>query len=183
MASTSSPRSNRWAATAAGALLAILVVTILWFTVYAPETVPSHIGIDGTIDGRSSKSSVLFIVVPLSLLISGGLLLTPLHEAIPLRAWPAPFVFNGAFWIAEGRSDFLRKQLIEYLQILSGLSSAFFSSTLWMSWLESTGRPVPSPIPPIVFASLAALLGAATVRHYLRLRPSEWSPDESTESD
>ncbi|SDT14092.1 Protein of unknown function [Brevibacterium siliguriense] len=183
MASTSSPRSNRWAATAAGALLAVLVVTILWFAAYAPETVPSHIGIDGTIDGRSSKSGLLFVVGPLALLISGGLLLAPLHEAIPLHAWPAPFVFNGAFWIAEDRTDFLRKEMIEYLHILSGLSSALFSSALWMSWFESTGRTVPSTIPPMVFASLAALLAAATVRHYLRLRPSEWSPDESTESD
>jgi hypothetical protein len=162
-------------------MLAVLIVTILWFAAYAPDTVPSHIGADGTIDGEASKSGTLFVVVPVSLLICVGLAFRPLWKSLPLRRCPMPLTFNSGFWIAEGRSDYLRRQMLDYLSLLSGLGSGVITSGLWMSWLVSTGHTVPPSIPTIEFWTLVIPVVAATVWHYRRLRPSEWSPadDES----
>lgn len=158
-------------------MLAILVATILCFVIVAPDAAPGHIGADGTVDNGASKTDVLVSVVPVSLLISVSFLIRPLWDAVPLPLMP--LVFFRSFWIAEGRTDYVRIQVIEFLRILSGVSSGFFAALLWLQLRAVVGFAVPAFAPPTVFFALAALLLAAGIRHYRRLHPSRWSADDA----
>jgi hypothetical protein len=164
-------------------LLAVLVVTILCFLYFAPATVPSHVGFSGEASGQMSKKTVLFVISPIALVISGGLLIRAWAEAIPLSVVRVPFVFYSQFWIGEGREDYLRRRMIEFVRIASSISSLFFSITLWSQLATSLGHPLPDSVSAGSFWFLAAVLAWAIVRNYRRLRPSEWEPGSGTDSD
>ena len=155
-------------------LLAVLIVTILCFVCFAPDTVPSHVR-DGA-GGQMSKMTVLVGVVPIALLVSGGLLIRPWAEAVPLSIVRIPFVFYSQFWIAEGREDYLRARMIEFFRIASSASSLFFSGALWSQLATSLGRVLPDWVTAGSFWLSVAVLAWAIVRNYRRLRPSEWTP-------
>jgi hypothetical protein len=158
-------------------MLAILMATILCFIIVARDAAPGHIGADRAIGHRVSKTDVLVSVVPVSLLISVSFLIRPLWDSVPL--YLLPFVFFPSFWVAEGRSDYVRAQTIEFLRILSGVSSGFFAALLWLQLRVVADLSVPALAPPIVFFVLGALLLTAGIRHCLRLLPSRWSADDA----
>ncbi|WP_209373671.1 hypothetical protein [Brevibacterium renqingii] len=116
--------------------------------------------------------------VPVSLLISVAFLIRPLWQAVPLRACPMPFVFFGSFWASEDHSDYTRAQLIEFLRILSGISSGSFSALLWLQLSVATGHSIPAFAAPSVFCALGILLIATGIRQYRRLQPSRWGPED-----
>lgn len=155
-------------------MLCVLLATIF---VFAPNTVPGHIGSNGTIGSWSSKALVLTAVIPVSLLISVGFMIRPLWESLPLSLVQMPFVFFKSFWIAEGRTDYVYARMLEFLRILSGLSSGFFTALMWMDLWAAAGLPVPAHLQQFVFVSLAAALIAAVVRNYRSLHPSQWTPE------
>lgn len=171
--SESDPRAFGFAAV----MLCVLLATISVFIVFAPNTVPGHIGSNGTIGSWSSKALVLTAVIPVSLLISVGFMIRPLWESLPLSLVQMPFVFFKSFWIAEGRTDYVYARMLEFLRILSGLCSGFFTALLWMDLWAAAGLPVPAHLQQFVFVSLAAALIAAVVRNYRSLHPSQWTPE------
>lgn len=158
-------------------MVCVLLVTIFVFIVFAPSTIPGHIGADGTIGSWSSKARVLTAVIPISLLISIGFMIRPLWESLPLPFAQMPFVFFKSFWIAEGRTDYVYARMLEFLRILSGLCSGFFTALLWMDLWATAGLPVPAHLQQFVFVSLTAALIAAVVRNYRSLHPSQWTPE------
>ena len=176
-------RSSLIALRVALCLLAVLVVTILCFLYFAPDTVPSHVGFSGEASGQMSKKTVLFVIAPITLFISGGFLIRRWAEAVPFILVGIPFVFYSQFWISEGREDYLRGRMIEFVRIASSVSSLFFSLALGSQLATSLGHSLPGVVTVGGFWLVIAVSIWAIVRNYRRLRPSEWRPEPEGDSE
>ena len=151
-------------------MLVVLVASSICFIALAPEADPLTASDQGP---GTWRTRVIVGVIPVALLISVAFLIRRLWDAVPppLLLWP--LAYHATFWTEHGETDFLRIAVVDFVRILSGISSGFFSALLWLMLQDALGLRIPESAPTIVFSVLGLALVAAGVLQYLRLRPRD----------